>query len=205
MMCHVRLFVVMEEFQQYRKGNQITNQQFKASLKKVLESETIKKEGRNLSANEKIKIDQISNKLVKVFDTNKNGKLEYQEAISAFCTFCKGSVQAKIKYQMLAYSEVYTKQNTSQVQSIKNEDVGIRLKNLKKFIGAVLKLALCSGSEIMLDYDIDKLASATAEKCFDNQGVARDGIVSLNAVTEFIETASLPPIFSPMEGNDPSK
>jgi len=79
------------------------------------------------------------------------------------------------------------------------------LKNLKKFIGAVLKLALCSGSEIMLDYDIDKLASATAEKCFDNQGVARDGIVSLNAVTEFIETASLPPIFSPMEGNDPSK
>jgi len=57
----------------------------------------------------------------------------------------------------------------------------------------------------MLDYDHEKLASATAEKCFDNQGVARDGIVSLNAVTEFIETASLPPIFSPMEGNDPSK
>ena len=38
------------------------------------------------------KIDAICKKLIKIFDTNKNGKLEYMEAVSAFCALCKGSV-----------------------------------------------------------------------------------------------------------------
>ena len=42
---------------------------------------------------------------MKVFDTNKNGKCEFQEAVAAFCVLCKGSVQSKLKYLMLAYSE----------------------------------------------------------------------------------------------------
>jgi len=61
-------------------------------LKKVICNETEKVIGKPLSANEKLKIDAIAKKLIKVFDTNKNGKLEYQEAISAFCILCKGSI-----------------------------------------------------------------------------------------------------------------
>jgi hypothetical protein len=65
-----------------------------------------KARGCECSANEKLKIDRIAKKLLKVFDTNKNGKLEFQEAVSAFCILCKGSIETKIKFQMLAYSEV---------------------------------------------------------------------------------------------------
>ena len=59
----------------------------------------------------------------------------------------------------------------------------------------------------MLDYPMDKLAQATAEKCFENAGITdkAKGIVNLNQVTKFIETANTMSIFSPPEGNDPSK
>ena len=77
MLAGVRLFVVMDEFLQYRKGNQISNQQFKTSFRKVCASEISAQQGRDLSENEKLKIDQISVKLASVFDTNKNGKLEF--------------------------------------------------------------------------------------------------------------------------------
>lgn len=77
MLKNVRLFVVMEEFKQYQKGNQINAQQFKTSLKKVIMSETEKNVGKALTPNEVLKIDSISKRLLKIFDTNKNGKLEY--------------------------------------------------------------------------------------------------------------------------------
>ena len=75
---------------------------------------------------------------MKVFDTNKNGKLEFQEAVAAFCILCKGSVQSKLKYLMLAYSE-QTKTKDSKAQSfdvfeIDNSKLVIKLKNLKKFM-----------------------------------------------------------------------
>ncbi len=50
-------------------------------------------------------MNSLSTKLVKIFDANRNGKLSYQEAISAFCILCRGSMQAKLKYLILAYSE----------------------------------------------------------------------------------------------------
>ena len=69
--------MMMEEFKQYKKSNTITSEQFKKSLKKVIFSETLETTGKELSINDKIKIDLVSKKLVKIFDTNKNGKLEY--------------------------------------------------------------------------------------------------------------------------------
>ena len=87
--------------------------QFKKSLKKVISDEQLKLTGKELSPNDKIKIDNIAKKLMKVFDTNKNGKLEFQEAVSAFCVLCKGSIQSKLKYLMLAYSEVYKDKNSN--------------------------------------------------------------------------------------------
>lgn len=98
MLQNVRLFVVMEEFQQFKKTNQISNEQFKKSLKKVICEEYHRHKGNKCSENDVLKIDLICKKLIKIFDTNKNGKLEYMEAVSAFCALCKGSVQSKLKY-----------------------------------------------------------------------------------------------------------
>ena len=108
---------------------------------------------------------------------------------------------------MMAYSEVINEKNRKKDGSFSNEDMGIKLKNLKKFMLCVFRLALQSTPEIMLDYPLDKLAQATAEKCFENTGVTdkAKGIVNLNQVTKFIETANTMSIFSPPEGNDPSK
>jgi hypothetical protein len=87
---------------------------------------------------------------------------------------------------MLAYSEVIKEGDEE------SGKIGIRLKNLKKFILCVLKLGLCSSSEIMLDYPIDKLAQATAEKCLEWANVKdkSKGIVCLEHVTRFIETTN---------------
>lgn len=66
----------------------------------------------------------------------------------------------------------------------------------------VLRLALCSTPEIMLDYPVDKLAQATAEKCMDFAGVTdrKNGVITLDKLTRFIETANTMAIFSPPEG-----
>lgn len=68
---------MMQEFKQYQKSNNITADQFKNSFKKVVASEKLKNQKKPLTDNEKIKVDQIARKLMKVFDTNKNGKLEF--------------------------------------------------------------------------------------------------------------------------------
>lgn len=120
---------------------------------------------------------------MKVFDTNKNGKLEFNEAISAFCILCKGSVQAKLKYLMLAYSEAIQKKGNIDVFELDNKDLVIKSKNIKKIMVCVLRLALCSTPEIMLDYPVDKLAAATTQKCLEYCGVDKNdsnALVSLD-------------------------
>ena len=88
---------------------------------------------------------------------------------------------------MLAYSEVIKEGDEHD-----KEKLGIRMKNLKKFMLCVLKLALQSSAEIILDYPIDKLAAATAEKCFEFAGVTdkAKGIVSLEQITRYINSAN---------------
>ena len=63
----------------------------------------------------------------------------------------------------------------------------------------VLKLALCSSSEIMLDYPIDKLAEATALKCLEYCGVQDKvkGFVTLEQVNRFVDTSNTMAIYSP--------
>jgi len=74
----------------------------------------------------------------------------------------------------------------------------IRPKNLKKFLLCVIRLGLCSSSEIMLDYPIDKLAAATTEKCLRFAGVTdnKNGMVTLDQLTRFVNTANTIAIFS---------
>lgn len=59
---------------------------------------------------------------------------------------------------MLAYSEVINEKKRKEDGTFSNEDMGIKLKNLKKFMLCVFRLSLQSSPEIMLDYPMDKLA-----------------------------------------------
>ena len=74
----------------------------------------------------------------------------------------------------------------------------IKYKNLKKFMQCVLCMALTSRPEVMLDYPVDKLAQATAEKCMQYAGVTdrKNGVISLAQLTQFISTANTTAIFS---------
>lgn len=75
----------------------------------------------------------------------------------------------------------------------------IKFKNLVKFIHCVFKLALESTSEIMLDFDTKKLATATAKKLFTVSGVDENGVVNLDQVCRFIETTHSAAIFASKE------
>lgn len=77
----IRLFNIMIEFDKYRRTNSISGDQFKNSLKTLFANNL----NRELDDNEHIKINELTKKIIKVFDTNKNGKLEFTEAVSAFC------------------------------------------------------------------------------------------------------------------------
>lgn len=72
---------------------------------------------------------------------------------------------------MIAYSEVMGEAESETFDDHKPENIFIRHKNLKKYIACVLKLALCSSSEIILDYPVEKLAAATADKCLEFAGI----------------------------------
>ena len=198
---NVRLFVIVNEFKKYKDSNQIPNDEFKELLKKVICDETHRHTGSECSGPDLEKIASISKLLVKIFDSNKNGKLEYQEAVSAFCMLCRGSVQSKIKYQMLAYSQVIDKSKYEDEEDIPLSELGIRKKNLLKFITCVLKIALQSSGEILLDYPIDKLAEETATKCFEFAQIedTKDAIIDLKSITTFIQTASELTIYCPEE------
>jgi hypothetical protein len=95
---------------------------------------------------------------------------------------------------MLAYSEI-VKEGTDENDS---SNIIIRYKNLNKYILCILRLALCSSSEILLDYPIEKLAEATANKCLEF-ALVKDkakGFVTLEQVQKFVDTARPMAIFS---------
>lgn len=145
MLEKVTISKAMKEFEQYRKGNSISTDQFKTSMKTLI---LMASSDAEISENDLLRINTTTKRLIKLFDTNKNGKLEFTEAVSALCVLCGGAVQGKIKYLLGAYSE--------------RGGLTIKFKNLKKFIESVLKLALKSSNEIMLDYPLPDLAKATA-------------------------------------------
>jgi hypothetical protein len=101
---------------------------------------------------------------------------------------------------MLAYSEVLNERYAGiDIDKIEPKDLCIRLKNLRKFMLCVFRLALQSTPEIMLDIPMDKLADATAEKCLSFCGVTdrQNGVVYLEQVSRFIQTSNSFAIYNP--------
>jgi len=74
---------------------------------------------------------------------------------AAFVILCKGSVEAKIKYGLEAFSELD-----------RPGHVVITMKNFKRFLLCIFKLSLESKQEVILDYDLEKLSGEVAIKCF---------------------------------------
>ena len=93
---------------------------------------------------------------------------------------------------MMAYSE------NPKDQEFQASNLKIKVLNLKKFIECILKLALNSSSEIILDYPVEKLAEATALKCLQFCGITdkKTALLSLEDVCRFIETSNVINIMS---------
>lgn len=105
-------------------------------------------------------------------------------------------MQSKLKYQMIAYSEIM-----GEADGDSENKICIRHKNLKKYILCVFKLALTTSSEIILDYPLDDLAQKTADKCLEFAGVTdrAKGFVTLEQVHQFVEQSSPMAVFSKPE------
>ena len=65
-------------------------------------------------------------------------------------------MEAKVKYGLEAFSEIDEPGN-----------VVIRMKNLKRFLLCIFKLALEYKQEIILDYDLSVLSEKVAVNCFE--------------------------------------
>lgn len=119
--------------------------------------------------------------LYSLFDIDKNGILKADEVAAALCVLCKGSVASKIKYGMQIFSSTDT-----------DTEVKIKLSEFTEFLSFIFKLSLERGNEIMLDYDLEKLAREVATACWKFNGIEdlERGEVHLNQVMNFMNKQS---------------
>jgi len=102
-----------------------------------------------------MKMDSTLVTLYHLFDIDKNGILKSDEIAATMVILCRGPMAKKIKFGMRVFSSTDTK-----------TDVKIRLNEFSTFLYFVFKLSVENGSEIMLDYPLEKLAKETATACF---------------------------------------
>ena len=86
-------------------------------------------------------------KMHRVFDIDKNGILDVKEVAAALVILCRGSMAKKVKFGLQVFSSVDTK-----------NDISIKYAEFRTFLHFIFKLSLESSTEIMLDYDLSKLA-----------------------------------------------
>ena len=137
--------------------------------------------GDTLSDNARIKLDNTLITLYHLFDIDKNGILKSDEIAACLVVLCRGSMAKKIKFGLRIFSSTDT-------ETI----VQIRLNEFATFLHFIFKLSLENGSEIMLDYPLNKLAKETATACFNFSGITdlEKGQVTLNQVLNFMNKQS---------------
>ena len=86
-------------------------------------------------------------KMYRVFDIDKNGILDVKEVAAALVILCKGSMASKVKFGLSIFSSVDTP-----------TDIKIKYTEFRALLFFVFKLSLETANEIMLDYDLNKLA-----------------------------------------------
>ena len=91
----------------------------------------------------------------RVFDIDKNGILDVKEVAAALVILCKGSVASKVKFGLQIFSSVDTEAS-----------IRIKYAEFRTFLFFIFKLSLESSTEIMLDYDLNKLADQVASGAY---------------------------------------
>ena len=152
----------------------------KASFMKEMKA-LILKCSPDLTENQRMKMDGMLISLYSLCDIDKNGILKADEVAAALCVLCKGSVASKIKYGMQIFSSTDT-----------DTEVKIKLSEFTEFLSFIFKLSLERGNEIMLDYDLEKLAREVATACWKFNGIEdlERGEAHLNQVMNFMNKQS---------------
>ena len=73
---------------------------------------------------------------------------------------CKGDVAQKLTFALKVFSSTNTEQS-----------ITIDFKELRRLIYFIFRLSLETTNEILLDYDLDQLASIVAKDAFESNGL----------------------------------
>ena len=118
--------------------------------------------------------------MYRVFDIDKNGILDVQEVAAAMVILCKGSVASKVKFGIEIFSSIDTE-----------DKVIIKYSEFRSFLFFIFKLSLESSTEILLDYDLNKLSDEVATKAFEFAGEdPKKGTIEMNQVMQFLNKVS---------------
>lgn len=119
--------------------------------------------------------------LYTLFDIDKNGILKSDEVAASLIVLCRGSMAAKLKFAIEIFSSTDT-----------DTEIKIRLSEFQTLLYFIFKLSLEAGSEIMIDYPLDKLAKEAATHCFTYEKIddLANGEVTLNQVLHWLRKSS---------------
>jgi Ca2+-binding EF-hand superfamily protein len=117
-------------------------------MKKIL-----KANNPHMTAKQDQQADHTIRDLYNFIDIDKNNFVDYKELSAALIVLCKASLESKLTYGIKVFS-----------RSVENKVKYTELKNLLHFI---YKLCLETKNEILLDYDMDKLAKEVSDYAFE--------------------------------------
>ena len=172
----VSLVRAQMQFSQYKEDGIIDKPSFMREMRELIEACN-----RDMTNNQRMKMDAMLISLYTLFDIDKNGILKSDEVAAALVVLCKGSMAAKLKFAIQIFSSTDTE-----------NEIKIRHSEFQTMLYFVFKLSLEAGSEIMLDYPLDKLAKETATACFHYEGIddIAHGEVNLNQVLHWLAKQS---------------
>ena len=89
-------------------------------------------------------------------DIDKNNFVDYKELTAALIVLCKSTMEAKLTYGIKIFS--------------RSSDNKINWIEFKRLLNFIYKLSLENSSQILLDYDLNTLATQVADYAFDYCG-----------------------------------
>ena len=125
-------------------------------------------------------MDSALQKMHRVFDIDKNGILDVKEVAAALVILCKGSMASKVKFGLQIFSSIDTE-----------GCINIKYSEFRTFLHFIFKLSLESSTEIMLDYDLNKLADQVASSAYTFAGIEdKKKNIDMNQVMQFLNKVS---------------
>ena len=171
----VGLVAAKKQLEPYQDAGIISKQDFMREMRQMITSTQP-----NMTENQTIKMESALLKMHRVFDIDKNGILDVKEVAAALVILCRGSIGKKVKFGLQVFSSTDTK-----------NDISIKYAEFRTFIHFIFKLSLESSNEIMLDYDLYKLAGQVATGAFDFAGIDPEkATINMNQVMQYLSKVS---------------